>query len=220
MQMISKNPFFSEKIASNYESWYQTKGYRVDQKEKTILIWLLSHFPVAQSILEIGSGTGHFTRWFEKELGMQTYGLDKSRAMLNKAKEFGSSHLVQGDAINLPLTSKSVDIVALITTLEFLPDPISAIKEACRTARQGLILGVINNNSLLGIKYKLIGGPIWRNAHFCSITKIKKIVRQITNRQAEIIWRTTLWPLVPGSLALPWGGFIGMAVRWDAERRE
>jgi len=218
--MNSRNPFISENIASNYESWYQTKGNRVDQQEKNLLMWLLGHFPAARSMLEIGSGTGHFTRWFENEQDMQVYGLDKSRAMLNKAKEFGSCRLVQGDAIKLPFLSKSVDIVVLITSLEFLEDPISTIREAYRTARQGLILGIINNNSLLGIKYKLIGGPIWGNAHLYSINKIKKFIKQTANRQAEIMWRTTLWPLISGHLPLPWGGFIGMAVRWDAERRE
>jgi len=72
-------------------------------KKSNLLMWLLGHFPAARSMLEIGSGTGHFTRWFENEQDMQVYGLDKSRAMLNKAKEFGSCRLVQGDAIKLPI---------------------------------------------------------------------------------------------------------------------
>jgi len=178
-----------------------------------LLKWLLSHFPTAHSILEAGCGTGHFTRWFEKE-GMHVSGLDLSRSMLKAAKGFGSRLLIQGDAANLPFAPNSFDIIAMITTLEFLPDPISALIEGRRIARQGFILGVINKHGLVGMKYKRNGGPIWEAAQFYSPTELKKMLRKTFDSQAAFSWRTTLWPLIPWYLPLPWGGFIGMAIKW------
>jgi hypothetical protein len=35
----------------------------------------------------------------------------------------------------------------------------------------------------------------------------------VARQQAKAVWCTTLWPAWPGELPLPWGGFIGVAVR-------
>ena len=211
----STNPFNESSLVENYEDWYQTEGSRADRQEKSLLNKLLSSFPSAHSILEVGCGTGHFMRWFEKTRGLQALGLDVSRPMLKKAVEFGSMFLIQGNAQRLPLKSNSVDLVALITTLEFLTDPNSALKEAYRVARKGFIAGVINKNSILGIRYKRSGGPIWGNAHLYSTSMLKKMALKSIGHNVDILWCTTLWPLIPMYLPLPWGGFIGMAVKWN-----
>jgi len=214
MKINGCNPFADEKIASGYEMWYQNAGRRADKQEKILLNWLLRFFPTAECILEVGCGTGHFTRWFEKGLGLQAFGFDLSHSMLSEAKALHTPRLVQGDAGKIPFPSKSVDIVVLITTLEFLADPMVVIKEAYRLARQGILLGVINKHSILGVQNKLSGGPVWDNAQFFTISKMKKMLRGILGSRIEIIWRTTLWPMIPWYLPLPWGGFIGMAVKW------
>lgn len=211
--MTHNNVFANPKIASDYEIWYQTVGSQADKQEKALLKRLLRVFSTADSILEIGCGTGHFTRWFSQQ-GMQVIGLDLSRAMLEEANRFGSSFLLQGDALKLPFASNSFDLIALITTLEFLPNPIAVLSEVHRVARQGLILGVINKQSYLGRKYKRTGNPIWDTAQFFTPSELNNLIIKTIDHKAEIIWRTTLWPLWPASLPLPWGGFIGMTVNW------
>jgi len=173
----------------------------------------LKVFSTADSILEVGCGTGHFTRWFSQQ-GMQVIGLDLSRAMLEEANRFRSSLLLQGDALTLPFASNSFDLIALITTLEFLPDPTAVFIEVRRVARQGLILGVLNTQSYLGWKYKRSGSPIWKVAQLFTPSELKQLIQQAVGKEAEIVWRTTLWPIWPASLPLPWGGFIGMTVDW------
>jgi ubiquinone/menaquinone biosynthesis C-methylase UbiE len=210
--MTQHNPFADSEIAAGYEAWYQTTGRRADGQEKALLKWLLAGFSWARTILEVGCGTGHFTRWFS-ELGLQAVGLDRSRAMLDEAVCLSSPVYLQGDALVLPFVSNSFDLVALITTVEFLPDPIQALAEALRVVRQGLILGVLNAESRLGREYKLAGGPIWEVARFFTPDELKRMILEITGQKARVIWRTTLWPLCPGVLPLPWGGFIGMAVK-------
>lgn len=207
------NPFTDPAVVTGYEDWYRTTGRAADRREKAILAHLLSLFPDARSILEVGCGTGHFTRWFEQQ-GLQVVGLDLSAGMLRQAVERGGPHCLKGDALALPFTAGAFDLVALITTLEFLPDPSRALAEAVRTSRLGVLLGVLNRHSLLGSKRKTTQDGIWEVARFYTIPELKLLARRSTaGREAKIVWRTTLWPLWPGSLPLPWGGFIGMAVR-------
>ena len=212
MKRLAINPFASPATVAGYEDWYGTAGCRAERLEKALLKRLLAGFPWASTILEVGCGTGHFTRWFGEQ-GWQAMGLDLSRPMLTEAVRLGSPWCVHGDALALPFTTGAFELVALVTTLEFLPEPVQAVAEALRVARQGLILGVLNRQSLLGRQLKSEGGPIWGAARFFTPAELSCLVhRAAAGRPAEIMWRTTLWPVWSGVLPLPWGGFIGMAV--------
>jgi SAM-dependent methyltransferase len=209
---INASPFANPVIAAGYEAWYHTIGRRADRQEKALLQRLLARFSEARSILEVGCGTGHFTRWFG-ERGLLAVGLDLYRPMLDEAVSLSRPVYLRGDALALPFLSKSFDLVAQITTLEFLPEPLQALAEALRVARQGIILGVLNADSCLGREYKLAGGPIWEAARFFTPDELICMIRRVAGEKTRVIWRTTLWPFWPGTLPLPWGGFIGMAVK-------
>jgi len=208
---IDPNPFANPEIAANYETWYQTIGHRAVIREQALLKRLLAKFTKARTILEPGCGTGYFTRWFRNQ-GLRSVGLDLSAAMLNEAKKRGDGSYLQGNALKLPFQAKSFDLVALITTLEFLPDPYLALKEGERVARQGLILGVLNIDSRLGRQYQREGGPIWETARFFTPEELKHLILKVSGENARIFWRTTLWRYWPGALPIHNGGFIGMAV--------
>ena len=61
--MPPKTMAFDERVAAHYEAWYETlEGWRADVLEKAVLGWLLESVPRASSVLEIGCGTGHFSR--------------------------------------------------------------------------------------------------------------------------------------------------------------
>ena len=206
------NPFASPATVAGYEGWYGTAGRRADRLEKALLKRSLAGFPQATTILEVGCGTGHFTRWFTEQ-GLQATGLDLSRPMLAETTRLGGPPCVQGNALALPFLTGTFDLVTLITTLEFLPEPAQALAEALRVARQGLVLGVLNRQSLLGRQLKREGGPIWGVAQFFTpATLINTVQRAAAGRPLKIVWRTTLWPFLAGMLPLPWGGFVGMAV--------
>lgn len=206
------NPFDNPAVVDGYEAWYETAGRRADRQEKALLRWLLSRFPGAKTILEVGCGSGHFTRWFGTQR-VQAVGLDASALMLAEARRLDGLPYVRGDALALPFPDRGFDIVALITALEFVPDPALALAEALRVARSGLILGVLNRHSLLGRQLKRAGGPVWEAARFFSPAELSQAVRLASKETLAVDWRTTLWPLGPGMLPLPWGGFIGMAVQ-------
>jgi SAM-dependent methyltransferase len=172
----------------------------------------------ARSVLEVGCGTGHFTRWMA-ERGLDAVGLDISEPMLNEARRRGGPEYLAGDALALPFAARSYDLTALITTLEFLADPARALAEAVRVARQGILLGVLNRRSLLALQYRLSGKPMWRSARFFDPWELARLVREAAGRRTgTVLWRTTLWP-IPGvrDLPLPWGGFIGVAAQLNEE---
>jgi ubiquinone/menaquinone biosynthesis C-methylase UbiE len=210
---INFNPFAQPEVATGYEDWYQTEGRGADQKEKELLAWLLTGLPDISTILEVGCGSGHFTRWF-MERDLQAVGLDLSRPMLDEAIKLGGPIYIQGDALMLPFAPHSFDLVVLITTLEFLPNPRQALAEAARVARQALVLGVLNAQSRLRRQYERESGPVWEAARFFTPTELRWIIREVIGDAKDIVWRTTLWSFWSGALPLPWGGFIGMAVNF------
>lgn len=207
------NPFTDPALAAGYESWYQTAGRRADRLEKDLLAWLLARFPSAGTLLEVGCGSGHFTRWFS-ENALQATGLDISRPMLSEALHLNGVPYILGDGLALPFAGGTFDLVALVTTLEFVSEPVGVLEEALRVSRRGLILGILNRQSVMGWSLRRAGGPVWEAARLFTPAEMVQLVHRATRKPVEIMWRTTLWPLWRGALPLPWGGFIGMAVQW------
>ena len=211
MERGSVNPFADPAMVVGYETWYETTGRRADRLEKSLLKRLLAGFPPTSTLLEVGCGTGHFARWFGEQ-GLRVTGLDLSTAMLAEALRLDSLSCVHGDALALPFPTGAFDLVVLITTLEFVPHPAVVLAEALRVARHGLILGVLNRQSRLGRQLKRKGGGVWEAARFFTPAELVGLVgHAAAGRRVQVLWRTTLWPVWPGALPLPWGGFIGLA---------
>jgi SAM-dependent methyltransferase len=208
------NPFDEPALAARYEHWYGGPGRQADNLEKRLLGKLLAGFPQANTALEIGCGTGHFARWLaEKKLHVA--GLDISAPMLAEARRLNGLTYLKGNALDLPFVDRSFDLTLLITTVEFVPDPLRALTEAVRVARQGIILGVLNRWSLLALNYRRSGKPLWKSARFFTPWELARLVRVAAGtRFRGVRWRTTVWsiPWMP-DLPLPWGGFIGLAAR-------
>jgi ubiquinone/menaquinone biosynthesis C-methylase UbiE len=208
---------FDKDVAAHYETWYETpEGQRADELEKAVLSWLLRGFSRPKSILEIGCGTGHFTRWLSDQ-GLAAMGLDLSAAMLTEARALDGVPLVQGDARRLPFADGAFDLTALVTTLEFLARPREPLAEAWRVARRGVMLGVLNRWSVLGLQRRLAGlfrRTVYDGARFYSVGELKQLLRSVAGGKARVVWRTTLfprgWPWAQARLL--WGGFIGMAL--------
>jgi len=55
--------YFKPEIAKVYESFYEGKYKEADIQEKNLLKFLLDQIDGVSEILEVGCGTGHFTRW-------------------------------------------------------------------------------------------------------------------------------------------------------------
>ncbi len=220
-----KRPLFDGQVAPYYDSWFETgEGRRVDRLEKALLAGQAASFGVSGTLLEVGAGTGHFSYWLAEQ-GWQVTGLDLSAPMLAQARARGSIPLVQGDAVALPFPDRSFDVVAIITALEFVPSPLTALREAWRVARKGLLLGVLNRVSPIAWARRLqeyFRPGIYRSAHFFSPAELAGLARATAGQPIGLRWKTVLWPrfLPLEGGPLPWGAFIGMAAwRIDGNQR-
>jgi len=213
--------YFQEDIVKTYESWYQGKYKRADILEKALLKKLLDTLEHASSLLEVGCGTAHFTRWFES-LGLECHGLDLSDLMLKEAKNlWPSGPLLRGESSYMPFKDHSFDVVTMIACMEYMPNPVKVIREASRIARKGIILGLMNKWSLPTlrriIQVKMGKNPYYKHAKFYSILDMKRILEKaLGDRHTIPHWSTTVFPKIFGnseSSVIPFGAFLGIAVK-------
>jgi ubiquinone/menaquinone biosynthesis C-methylase UbiE len=215
--MTKDSPYQDEQTAKNYETYYETKYLRAGKLEKQFLTKLISQFQQPKTLLEVGCGTAHFTRWIDSS-GVESYGVDTSSAMLREAKaRWINSRLVQSEGSHLPFKDKSVDLIIYITSLEYMPNIASAFLEARRVAKKGLIVGLINKNSPSNFRKKLQSrSSFYKKAHFYSISDIKKALDEAFQGEYRILfWSTTVFPQVLGNLEssrLPFGAFLGISI--------
>jgi SAM-dependent methyltransferase len=208
-----------ERAAAGYQSWYETpRGRRIVEAEQGLLAWLLAALPGARSVLEVGCGTGQFTRWLAAQ-GYRPLGLDRSPAMLEELRRRGPEiPALIGDGLCLPFGDLSVDLVLHATCLEFVPDPLQALREAVRVSRRGVVLLVMNRASLGGLSRRI--GPQSRRPllsqarDVCRSDLERQALQAAGGRSASIRWAGTLfpWPFRQRRGRLPLGDVIGMAM--------
>lgn len=209
---------------SEYEAWYATpRGKFADVLEKKVIADLC-RISRGDKVLEIGCGTGHFSAYFE-ELGADVVGLDTSPEMLRVAKDLRGDRKIdfsKGEAYALPFADNSFDLVAMITTLEFISSPKKALEEAFRVSKGRVFLGILNRNSFLAWKRKRSEKDVWKEAHFYTL----KEVIDLLGTDKEIKWRGVIsLPLINNDLGFnlrlgleellsklcsPFGAFIGI----------
>jgi ubiquinone/menaquinone biosynthesis C-methylase UbiE len=206
--------------ATTYESWYATpEGRRTHAAECDLLAWLLEPFTGIDTVLEIGCGTGHFTRWLA-DRGLNAYGLDRSLAMVQEMRSQGrDTPAVIGDAHCLPVRSRAVDLCIFVTTLEFLGDPELALREATRVAISGIVVLTLNSWSLGGLSRRWdpqARDSVRPRANAYSIISLKRTLERATGaRLHSLRWRSSLSPgaLYRMRTRIPLGDVLGVAVR-------
>jgi len=224
-----RDPFrgYSASAALRYEEWYHSPAGRVVAgEEERALAAMLARLPTARSVLEVGCGTGYFTGWLATRDGL-VLGLDPSPGMLAVARDVsGGPDYVLAAAEALPFADASLDVVAFITTLEFLPEPLVALEEAARVARSGILLGVLNLASPLGLRRRIeawLRPSVYRSARFHTVQSLRRLLhRAVPARVQSLHWTTAVWPgAIPEALRrLPCGAFIAMAVQLENPAKE
>ncbi len=207
-----------EPVAPRYEAWYGgRKGRRVDRAERTLIDWLLARLPGTERILEVGCGTGHFSRYLTLR-SLWVVGVDRSPSMLAMLRQ-GDPRIprVQAGAQSLPFRDRAVDAALFVTALEFLEGPKRALAEAVRVSRRGLMLLVLNRWSLGGVSRRIgpqASQPILGHARDYSLSSLRTLVREsAAERLRDLYWRNGCFPqdLVPSPSGLPGGDIIALA---------
>jgi len=160
------NVFSRPEIALAYDGYYEDEfGRQVDDIERRLFEDLLGDIPRA-SMLELGCGTGHWTRFFTG-LGFDVTAIDASAPMLEQAKQKHiSAAFGLARAEDLPFENESFACVSAVTVLEFVENADAALDEAYRVlAADGwLLLGCLNADSQLA--RNSAGNEVFSGARF------------------------------------------------------
>lgn len=219
---------FDFQDAEFYDTWFDRPKTRyVFDLEIKLIHDLVKPVPGSR-LLDIGCGTGLSLASFLDQ-GLNLTGIDPSPYMLDKAAaRLGSrADLHRGVAEDLPFDDNAFDTALLFTSLEFTERPAKAIEEACRVAREQVVIGVLNRYAPLnmGRRFKSFFFPnIYTHAQFFSVWELKMVMKGILG-PVPVKWRTTLqfpflsgkwparvenFPLVQKSYC---GTFIGMRIK-------
>jgi ubiquinone/menaquinone biosynthesis C-methylase UbiE len=171
---------FDSHMAHVYQSWYRSPaGRAIDRALEHFTPALLDPNP-GDRILDIGCGSGNHLIVFSK-LRLNVNGVDASPYMISLARQRLGEHctLRTGMAEDLPFDDNEFDFAALINTLEFLADPLKALREAGRVARKRVLIGVINSLSWGGFSKKVqgyFGDLLFSQARFYSLWRLKSLL--------------------------------------------
>jgi len=208
--MNSKDP-------STYESWYHTpRGRWISDCEFTLIRHLLNA-RTGDLLLDVGCGTGHFSRRFAR-LDLSVTGIDPDPRAIAFAREEGRGvTYLQGNALSLPFSDDSFDDSVAITSLCFIDDPVLALQEIWRMTRGICVIGMLNKRSLLYREKHTRGS--YRQAHWITSKTLRKEwipalsppPRQFSIRSALFLPRGNViarWVETWVPNQLPWGGFL------------
>ena len=201
-----------------YEAWYHTlRGSWIGHRESKLLLELMQP-TTGQTLLDVGSGTGYFSRRFS-EAGLDVTGIDPDPSMVRYARtQTGTVDYLESLAEQLPFEDNSFDYTAAVTSLCFVTEPQSALAEMWRVSRNGVILGLLNRNSLIYRQKHNHGsyiGARWdRWSDVVSwINQLPFVPEVITHRTAIIFPSAgpvarTLEHILPR--IMPWGSFLAV----------
>ena len=100
---------------------------------------LADHLPVPAPVLDVGSGTGMFSRALVRWFGVAMVGVEPSSGMRDRASDAGATGLsiVGGDGCRLPFRGGAFGAAWLSTVLHHLDDLAAGASELRRTLRPG-----------------------------------------------------------------------------------
>ena len=203
-----------------YDAWYQTDwGRWIGGLELQLLNRLLKPRS-GDTVLDIGCGTGYFTRRFA-DLGLDVTGLDPDLDALRFAHSRRPANFIAGDAQQLPFADRSFDHCVAITSLCFVDEPARAVAEMARVARKGMVLGLLHRNSLL--YRRKAGRGAYHGARWDRCSEARRWFSVLPGLGPVVCRWAVFDPsaspaariieqLLPASI--PLGGFLAVATHW------
>lgn len=205
---------------ASYEAWYHTpRGQWIGDLE-FVLIQKLLRAKAGSTLLDVGCGTGYFSRRF-REKDLQVTAIDSSLLMLEYAYQQSSDiNFMQARAEGLPFADNSFDYVTAITSLCFVESPEGVLQEMWRVAKKGILLGLLNRHSLLYRQKQ--GKGMYSGARWDSCTDARHWVKGLMPKPGKNLCQSAIFLPNGGYFAraferrlpfsLPWGGFLAVCL--------
>lgn len=201
-----------------YEAWYHSRrGAWIGNIELALMLELMQPSDGA-TLLDVGSGTGYFSRRFAAT-GLRVIGIEPNVAMLHYARDRqGPVAYLKGTAARLPFADASIDYVTAVTSLCFIDNPARALSAMWRVAKRGVLLGLLNKTSLLYRRKH--GNSGYRGARWDRIDDVYGWAEGLSPAPARITGGSCVF-FPDGSIGgrfmerflptqLPWGGFLAI----------
>jgi len=215
-------------MADKYDKWYETaEGTMYDRLEKKAVSRYLRQDAQGRKLLEVGCGTGHWSRFFSY-CGFAVTGVDVSEPMIKiaQSKNIANTSFQIADGHSLPFEDNSFDVTAAITTLEFAGNAELVLREMVRCTRKPsgrLLIGVLNALARLNRNRQENPESLYAEARLFSPDQLKKLLSKYGKTKVctagFIPGQKRLLPLSPfidvvgRFLHLPYGVFIAGQVK-------
>lgn len=175
--------------AARYDAWYHTaRGAWIGEREFALLARALAPRP-GETLLDVGCGTGHFTRLFAQRAAVRVVGLDPNLDWLRfaVARRTAGEDYVAGRGERLPFPDGSFDLTIAVTSLCFIRAQEDALREIVRVTRRRLALGLLNRRSLLYLQKGRGGGAgAYRGAHWHTANEARALFARMPVRDLHL----------------------------------
>ena len=195
---------FDFKEADAYDAWLSEpkNQYWLDMEIRLMLSLLEPQ--KGQRVLDIGCGTGASLEPI-MNMGLNLTGIDPSPYMLDIAeKKLGHSvDFHKGVGEELPFDDNAFESALFVTSLEFMDRPAKAIEEACRVARERVVICVLNRYAVLNIARRCKGffvNTLYTQAKFFSTGELKQMLFSILGNVPVLSRSTLQFPFLRGSI--------------------
>lgn len=190
-------------VPDDYDAWYHTpRGRWIADTEYRLLRDGLRAAPGC-SVLDVGCGTGYFTRRLAND-GFIVTGVDLDADMIRYAAAQGGNVVYRvADARALPFPDRSFDYIVAITSLCFIHEQQQAVAEMRRVVRVRIALGLLNRRSLLYQRKGRHGGAgAYCGAHWHTAREARCLMREVDFHNID----------VRSAIYLPGGGRVAKLV--------
>jgi SAM-dependent methyltransferase len=168
--------------AASYDRWYETpRGRWIGEREAALVLRSLAPRG-GESLLDVGCGTGYFTRALAAAVDGRVAGIDLNPEWIDFARhrDPGRASYETGDARALPYPDASFDLVVSIAALCFVDQETKAVREILRVARRRFAIGLLNRHSLLWIQKGRGGGSgAYRGARWHTMREARRLFRDL-----------------------------------------